>query len=151
MPMSVFDEHDALVLAVRAARRSPCAKSQRGAVIWKRLAGIVVPGWNHPPEPMSCSGSLHCREHCNKFCVHAEADAILRAGVDLQGCEMLHVKVVDGEPVPSGGPSCWQCSRLILQSGIKTMWLLHDGLRGYDAHEFHLLTLHECGLLEESK
>lgn len=65
----------------------------------------------------------------------------------VDGASMLHVKVIDGKAVPSGEPSCWQCSRLILASGIKTMWLLHeDGLKAYTAKEFHMKTLEHCNL-----
>jgi hypothetical protein len=60
---------------------------------------------------------------------------------------MLHVKVVKGIATISGPPSCWQCSRLILEAGIAGMWLLHsEGLHRYTAEEFHRLTLEHCKL-----
>jgi hypothetical protein len=66
----------------------------------------------------------------------------LRAGLHAQGCDMLHVKTVDGELVPSGGPSCVQCSKLALAAGIAGVWLFHeDGWRRYGAVEFHELSL----------
>ena len=62
----------------------------------------------------------------------------------LASYEMLHVQVVEDRIVPSGPPSCPQCSKLILESGIAGMWLLHDdGWKRYDAREFHELTLRE--------
>ena len=110
-------------------------------------------GFNHPPAPFTCDGSTACREACGKVCVHAEADALLQATKGLPdpwfmgGAEMLHVKVVNGREVPSGPPSCWQCSRLILESGIAGMWLLHEeGFQRYTPEEFHRLTLEHCGL-----
>ncbi len=142
-----FDEHWALSVAVGVANQSPCRKSQRGVVIWAPT-GLVATGYNHLPAGMICDGSATCREHCGKRCIHAEAHALLCA---LRGAalvsDMLHVKVVAREPVPSGGPSCWQCSRHILDRGIRRMWLLHeDGLRAYTAEEFHRLTLEACGM-----
>lgn len=139
----------ALKWAVHAASRSRCAKSQRGVVIW--LPGDRHPlsdGTNHQPSPHKCDGSDACRSNCAKLCVHAEADALVNMP-DFEflardhGFHMLHVKVVDGRPVPSGPPSCWQCSRLILDTkAISTMWLLHaEGLRSYSTAEFHRLTL----------
>ncbi len=144
----------AIKWAVHAASRSRCAKSQRGVVIW--LPGDRHPlsdGTNHQPSPHTCDGSDACRANCAKLCVHAEADALLGIpDIDAAcgpehaadwGLHMLHVKIVDGIPVPSGPPSCWQCSRLILATpAISTMWLLHPtGLRRYSTAEFHRLTL----------
>jgi deoxycytidylate deaminase len=151
----MYDEHKALYAATQAGKNSPCAKSNRGVVIFRRLghrAGAVEVGWNEPPAPMKCDGSDLCREHCNRLCVHAEMTALLRLlrqpALRLSEFEMLHVKVVDGKPVPSGPPSCWQCSRLILQVGLKAMWLLHEeGLRDYTPLEFHRLTLEHNGFL----
>ena len=147
--MVLMDEHKALEAAVEAAKRSPCAKSQRGVVLFHREEGIVGSGFNHPPTPFACDGSEACRAACNKLCIHAE-NAALRdylwhrqeAAVHPRDIEMLHVKAVDGKAVPSGPPSCWQCSRLILDAGLKSMWLLHEeGLQAYDPEEFHRLTL----------
>jgi deoxycytidylate deaminase len=141
-----FTEHDALALAIKTARKSPCAKTKRGVVVFHR-DGYESIGWNHPPLGFACDGSPECRAACGQVCVHAEMDALL--GLTLQGqtLEMLHVKVVDGKAVPSSYPSCWQCSRLILEARITTMWLLHeDGLHPYSAAEFHELTLRSWGL-----
>lgn len=60
---------------------------------------------------------------------------------------MLHVKVVEGIGVPSGLPSCWQCSREILVSGLSWFWLFHDdGLKKYSPVDFHEQTLRNVGL-----
>lgn len=145
-----MNEHEALERAIRVARDGPCQKSRRGVVVWHGNTAFF--GWNHPPKPFVCDGSAECKAACGKVCVHAEAHAILattKGNPDpwfLDGAEMLHVKVVDGKAVPSGEPSCWQCSRLILEAGISGMWLLHEeGLRRYTAEEFHQLTLEHCG------
>jgi hypothetical protein len=72
--------------------------------------------------------------------------------------DLLHVKVIDGAVVPGGGPSCWQCSRLVVEARLRGVWLYeyppgdltgHDlrevvGVwRFYDALNFHRIT---CGL-----
>jgi deoxycytidylate deaminase len=149
-----MDEHEALEAAVEAGRKSPCAKSQRGVVLFHREEGVVGMGFNHPPAPFVCDGSEKCRAACGKICVHAEMAALRRylwkrqeAGVHISDVEMLHVKVVNGEAHTSDAPSCWQCSREILDAGIKTMWLLlGTGLRRYTAEEFHRLTLEHHSL-----
>jgi deoxycytidylate deaminase len=150
-PARPCTEHDALDAAVVAARQSPCAKSQRGVVVFTRSHGVLGSGWNSPPAPFRCDGSPACRAACNKLAVHAEMaalHAIRRDGARSRGdLEMLHVKVTDGVPVPSGGPSCWQCSREVLASGVRWFWLLHeDGLRRYAAEDFHAITLRTAGL-----
>lgn len=153
-----FNQHQALKAAVAVARLSPCMKSQRGVVIFDLERGVLARGTNHRVDEQSCDGSPACRSACAKLCVHAELDALTAyfKPPQLLGkypwVHMLHVKVVDGHPVPSGPPSCWQCSRHIVNSGIRWMWLLHeDGLKRYTACEFHRLTLEHCELVEPSK
>lgn len=148
---------EALACAVEAAQRSPCAKSKRGVVLFRDATRAprghhkpIAIGFNAPPSPFGCDGSAACRGACNQVAVHAEQAALLYAaahGLRTDQAEMLHVKVVDGVAVPSGEPSCWQCSRLLLDAGVAGMWLLHEsGLRRYDAITFHRLTLERCGL-----
>ena len=143
-------------MAISVAIRSPCMKSKRGCVVFQD-ATVYGIGYNHPPDPMICDGSAACREHCNKLCVHAEAAAIadfLRlhrsdTGVchPAKSYEILHIKVVACKAVPSGPPSCWQCSRQILDAKFGGVWLLHEaGWRRYTATEFHVLTLQHHGL-----
>lgn len=150
----MMDEWEALAHAVGAANWSRCQKSQRGVVIWRRNSGVLSLGWNAPVIGQ-CDGSEACRRDCAKLCVHAEQHALQEAakyGKGIHGAEMLHVKIVDGKPVTSGPPSCWQCSRAICQSNLTAMWLLHEGPDGdpelvrYDTREFHRLTLEHCGI-----
>lgn len=154
----MFTEGWALNQAINAARQSPCVKSQRGAILWRRPTegrqGLYLSaGFNHPPEPFRCNGSVACRESCNKVCIHAEEDALLkiptksRVQWTLKECEMLHIKIVNGHATSSGQPSCWQCSRKILGAGLKAMWLFHkEGLRSYTPEEFHRMTLRNSNL-----
>jgi hypothetical protein len=81
--------------------------------------------------------------------VHAEQAALLRVGRRARDSEMLHVKTVDAALVPSGPPSCVECSKLILAAGIAGMWLFHaDGWRRYDASDFHGVSLGTAALVE---
>lgn len=145
----MFNERDALKVAIEAAIQSPCNKSKRGVALWHpAVRESIVVGFNHPPKGFVCDGSKACRAHCNKLCIHAEEDVLLKIQTkDLSEYELVHVKVVDGEAVASGEPSCWQCSRKILDLEIQRVWLLHeDGLRPYTARVFHRMTLENCGL-----
>ena len=122
--------------AIEAAKLSLC-QSKRGASIWNEY-GHVASGYNHKPKGFVCDGSDACKRNCAQDAVHAEQHAIILAGHNCEGSEMLHVKVVDGELVYSGPPSCLQCSKLIIQAGIAGMWLFHpDGWRRYTPQEFH--------------
>lgn len=145
-----YREQDALIAATIAGQLSPCQKSKRGVVIFHREEGVLGTGFNAQPGPFRCDGSEACRANCNKLCVHAEMAALhdaARQEHSLVGAEMLHIKVVDGLPVASGQPSCWQCSREVLASEIQWFWLLHDhGLERYSAEEFHEQTLRNLGL-----
>jgi hypothetical protein len=158
--------------AVAAARRSPCAKSQRGAVVYdprtetQRGPLLLGRGWNGQPEPFVCAQSEECRASCAKLCVHAEARAIRAAlGSDfaerhaLATTHLLHAKVIGGALVPGGGPSCWQCSRDVLDNDLGGVWLYENvapgcddmfGFMGvwkfYTALDFHRATLNACGL-----
>jgi deoxycytidylate deaminase len=167
----------AIECARRVALRSPCAKSKRGVVLftWEakpeidRDILVVLPGeaFNGPPPGFSCTGSDACRRDCAKLCMHAEQRAILygfgRVAGRIAGCDLLHVKVVNGEVVPGGGPSCWQCSRLVVEVGLRGVWLYElvgdvneprllgtDEKRGlwifYTAEECHRETLRACGI-----
>ncbi len=151
--------------AVRIATRSPCAKSKRGAVIFDRGTDYVrASGYNTPPITRDCDGSSACRVSCAQRCLHAEQNAIgvipgysLRYVSDL---DILHAKAVDGALVAGGGPSCWQCSRLILNSGLGGVWLYQDAPYGapgvddvtwpawvrWDSVEFDRQTRITCGV-----
>ena len=121
----------AIRAAVEAGARSPCAKSKRGAVIFSETAGrvaIYAAKCNQQPQPFVCSGDERCRAACAKLCTHAEQAAILSAvgicgGSTLRGLQLVHAKVVNRLLVPGGGPSCWQCSRLVLEVALDGVWL----------------------------
>jgi deoxycytidylate deaminase len=124
--------------AIEASLNSPC-QSKRGVAIWSG-EDLVSIGWNYKPKPFVCDGSTECKFKCGKDAVHAEQHAII-FGRDIRGCQMLHVKTVSGVLVPSMGPSCLQCSKLILAVGISAMWLYHEnGWLRYDPVEFHYLS-----------
>ncbi len=150
--------------ALRVAARPGCIKSRRSVVIFDPLRGVpVAAGRNAQPLPFRCDGSAACRRDCNKLCVHAEQVALSefeRGGfswIDRSGSrehfQFVHVKSVDGELVPSGGPSCWQCSRAILESGLGGVWLYEKPVGAwtfYKAADFHRATLRACGMYENT-
>ena len=147
---------EALLIAVQAGINSPCCKSKRGVVIFNEhpLTGHLCTGWNSPPTGYTCTGTDTCRGNCSKVCVHAEQAALLQAlacGHPVTGMSMLHVKVEHGKAVYGGPPSCVSCSKLILDSRLRYMYLLEStsmSVVRYTAAEFHQATLKNLGLLE---
>ena len=62
---------------------------------------------------------------------------------------LVHVKVVDGKLATSPkGPSCDQCSKLIVEAGIHTVWLYttEGAWSSWDGSGFHQRTLRNLGL-----
>lgn len=129
--------------AIGAASYSPC-QSHRGVAVW-RDGHLISVGWNDMPNGFHCSGDLACKASCSLFAVHAEQRALLAAAGNTHGAQMLHVKTVNGDLVPSGEPSCPQCSKLLIEAAIETMWLYHaTGWQSYNARKFHALTVERC-------
>lgn len=123
--MSKIMPTDWVDYAVEVAMKSPC-QSKRGVVIADSEGDLISEGYNHQPEPFICDGSDACKKFCGKTAVHAEQAAIIAARTDVRGGWMLHVKAKDGKPCASMAPSCLECSKLILESGIAWMHLLHE-------------------------
>lgn len=112
--------------AVEVAMQSPC-QSKRGVVIWSGDS-FISSGFNHQPKPFVCDGTDRCKLNCGKTAIHAEQMAILHGGASPRGASMLHVKAYYGVPCASMAPSCLQCSKLILYSGIAWMYLIHSSV-----------------------
>ena len=142
------EEKHTAIIYTRAAFleviNSVCAKSKRGVVIVKDDK-IIGKGANNPPGTFECN-LKDCYAICRNYTVHAEQNAILDAlkkNNNLEGSRLYHVKFKDSIPQYSGAPSCTECSKLILQSGIEEIVLEHNSneFALYTAEEFHLLSL----------
>lgn len=134
-------------LAIEVSGWSPC-RSKRGVVIFRR-GDVISHGHNFKPIGFECDGSEACKATCRIEAVHAEQNALIAAGgrPKTDGADLLHVKTVDGKLFASGGPSCVQCSKLVLACGIAGVWLYHDaGWKRYDSADFHRKSL-EAALL----
>lgn len=138
---------EALDAALAAAFEPGCAKDRRGAAVWHSVFGNLTAASNGPPRPFACDASEACRAACGKLAAHAEMRAVLTylriaAGRGVRDFTVLHIRIVDGGPAPSGPPSCITCSRDMLEAGARSIWLWHaDGWREYQADEFHALSL----------
>lgn len=121
------------------ASKSRCQKSQRGVII-VRNGDILGRACNNPPLELLCKPE-ECHGICNQYCIHAEDRAIHEAnaqGLDLRGSRLYHLKIKEGTVRPSMDPSCPNCSKWILESGIAEVVLKREiGYSLYDAEEFH--------------
>jgi len=137
----------AVAAAAKAEREKRCQKSTRGVAVYSLIDDWTVVGTNGPPGPFRCTGTDACRASCRHVAVHAETRAIfsaVRAG--LYPSELVHVKVAGGVLVPSGRPSCVECSKLIMDTSIMGVWLYHEkGWRCYTPLEFHKRSLEYHG------
>ena len=128
-------------LACATARQAVCQKSKRGVVVYETITRLMDPGlkqdlvvplgagFNGPPAPIACDGTDACRKDCPQIAVHAERRAIdsallRRPAGGFLASDLLHVKVdASGELVPTGSPSCAECSKQLLDVGIRGVWL----------------------------
>ncbi|MEK6955772.1 MAG: hypothetical protein AABW52_03870 [Nanoarchaeota archaeon] len=131
--------------AAEQARDSRCSKSNRGVVIVKDRF-LIGKGTNNPPGNLECA-TERCYPICNEYTIHAEQNAITDAMRNgdyqrLEGSRMYHVKARLGYIENSGGPSCVQCSKQVLESKIGDFVLKpREGYGLYEAGEFHELSL----------
>jgi dCMP deaminase len=104
-------------IAVQAAARSTCNRKFVGAVIVRDRA-ILSTGYNG-----SIRGLAHCDEvghlmensHCAAT-VHAEANAIIQAA--------KNGTAINGADIYVTASPCWNCFKLIANSGIKRIFYL---------------------------
>lgn len=136
--------------ARKVATRATCNKAHCGAVIVTTNGEIIGRGYNAPPEgdesQRMCDVELDktIKQNNDKTCcVHAEWNAIIDAlkhhGKKIEGATLYFMRVDDNNGVTEAGdPYCTVCSRLAMESGIKTFGLWNDGPQMIDASEYNL-------------
>jgi dCMP deaminase len=120
-----------LNMAHEWATLSHCTRKKVGAIIVKN-GMIVSDGYNGTP-----TGFDNCCEtsenETNWFVIHAEANAILKCAKHGQSC--------DGATLYQTHSPCRDCSKLVLQSGIKRL-VYHEDYKDITGVEF----LREAGV-----
>ena len=104
-------------IALQAATRSTCDRKHVGAVI-VRDKTVLSTGYNG-----SIRGMPHCddvghmmeNDHCVAT-VHAEANAIIQAA--------RHGAAIDNSDIYITASPCWNCFKLIVNSGIRRIFYL---------------------------
>lgn len=104
-------------IAVQAATRSTCDRKHVGAVI-VRDKTVLSTGYNGSVRGMPhCDDVGHMMEgtHCVAT-VHAEANAIIQAA--------KNGTAIDGADIYVTASPCWNCFKLIANSGIRRIFYL---------------------------
>lgn len=130
--------------ALDAARQSPCAKSKRGVSAYifdtARDGRLFSKAFFNGPAAGFCDASDFCKASCSKRCVHAEMRAVRSLTCPELFC-LVHVKVDENGKLLAGhGPSCWQCSREILDAKIEGVWLYEQTPSNWCPHEDVVVT-----------
>jgi dCMP deaminase len=114
-----------LDLAVMVASRSTCLRKQHGAVIVKDKQ-ILSTGYNGMPSKVTHCETCFREEHniphgtMYELCrsIHSEANAIVQAA--------KHGIAIDGADIYITGMPCLMCTRLIINAGIKNVYVGFD-------------------------
>lgn len=143
--------HKAFFEAARnAATKATCNRAHCGAVVVSADGRVIGKGYNAPPlgdeSQRMCDTPLDktIKQNNDKTCcVHAEWNAILDAlkhhADKIDGSTLYFMRVDEGGAFTEAGlPYCTVCSRLALESGIKTFGLWNDGPDMIDTLEYNL-------------
>lgn len=133
--------------ALTAAALSPC-RSKRGVALFDPRTGAHRgSGHNGPPAYQPCPGRAICSGTCGQRSVHAEVRALRDAmlvwipnygGGEPGALDLVHVELAtNGGVVACSGPSCWQCSREILDvEFVGGVWLYESTPEENCPHSF---------------
>lgn len=115
------------------SRRSLCSRAQVGAVITDAQHRIVSTGYNNPPANFD-----HREESCEIWCPRAQAETIHR---EYDDCYALHAEAnalmaADRSTWQGGiiyvlGDVCFNCAKLIANSGLAMVIVKSDPFREY--------------------
>lgn len=127
-------------IAKLSSKRSKDPNTQVGACIVTPDNEIVGIGYNGFPKgisddifPWKSEGTFHETKY--PYVVHAEANAILNATRDVKGCR-IYVTLFP----------CHECSKLIIQSGIKEIIYVSNKDQDKDFHQSALNMLNHTNV-----
>jgi deoxycytidylate deaminase len=148
--MSEVIPPEVLQVALEQSFQSVCL-SQRGSVIWtendRSHPTILGKGYNRHVG-LGCTRDAVCKANCCDKAVHAEQVALMDALWNSlhmlnKFTYALHAKTVNEALVPSGPPSCEECSKMLLASPLRIhgVYLYHEpGWVLYPMKQFHYLS-----------
>lgn len=112
-------------LAVDIGQRSVCVRAQYGAVVVTDTNDLVATGYNGFPAGLEGTCDSDCprahlevvpRDYSNCYALHCEANCLLRA-------DPFKIR---GGTMYISGLSCWDCAKLVSNSGVRRAVLLSE-------------------------
>ena len=156
--------YQAIGEAISRGQAGPCSKSKR--IAWAQSPAGTYPARfavNQPPVGLACAGDDACRDVCGKICTPAEETRVLdvlRAPImhEADDLAVFHLEIVGGvpqafdRPGKPQGPSCITCARIMVQAGVRAVWLFGvDGWRWWRASDFWVATVRELRLVPRER
>ncbi len=140
---------DYFTQAQKVAQQATCNQAHCGSVIVSKEGRVIGTGYNAPPlgdeSQRMCEAKFDTslKPTSDKTCcVHAEWNAILDAlenhPKEVKGSTLYFMRVNEkGEFTEAGKPWCTVCSRLALQSGVKSFGLWNGGPEMIKTEEYN--------------
>lgn len=139
-------------LAAEIAQKATCERSKCGCVIVKN--DIIIWEWfNSPAKHLESQRRCWCDKKSYDFkvtdktcCIHAEQraimDALKRHPDDIEWSDLYFIRLdKDWNPSKSWKPYCTICSKMSLDTWIKSFLLWHEeGIAQYDTEEYNMLS-----------
>lgn len=120
-------------VALIMSQRSLCSRAQVGAVIVNRDYRVVATGYNGPPANFD-----HREESCINWCARAQGDVMEQSYAN---CPSLHAEANallsadksawQGGTIYITGDVCADCAKLIANSGLVRVVVVHEEGRDY--------------------
>lgn len=144
-------------IAKQVAQRSTCLRRHVGSIIVDEFDRIIATGYNGAPaKQLDCLERGYCYRERNKinsgehyelcFAIHSENNALLQAGLNARNCNIYIYAEIKryGEWEPIITYPCIMCSRLILNAGIKGVYIYdHDKAIYNTSKEIYDMSLKE--------
>lgn len=121
-------------VAEAMAYRSPCSRHQIGACIVDKNQRVLATGYNGPPANWpEARGTLAAE--CKLYCPRAQEGAA--PGESYTDCVSIHAEANallfgdrrdrEGGTIYTTGYVCWDCSKLVANSGLRRVVYSDDG------------------------
>lgn len=118
-----------MAVALCVAERSRCTRAKVGAVIVTKKNRVIATGYNGPPAGLATGD-----EACTSLCPRAWS---LQPGPTYEDCVSIHAEAnallfCDRQARQGGtcyitGDVCYECSKLLANSGLKRVVIHEDG------------------------
>lgn len=142
-------------VAEALGRRSACVNRRVGAFIVDKNNRPVSGGYNGSPANYKDSNdAVSCASYCpragssnrmvtyeNCVAVHAEANALLFADRSSYAGGTIYVT----------NPCCWECTRLIANSGLSRVVFYYSAEDSHDDWQSRIGFLNSCGIVVDMK